>query len=64
MIFTNKQKPTKRQENKHTLKYTIHKPSKQQDKITDGIQTPQRILVALKRDKFKTTKFVKFHKLG
>ena len=44
ITFTNKQKLTKRQENKHTLKYTIHKPAKQQDKITDRIQTPQRIL--------------------
>ena len=29
------------QENIHTLKYTAHKQSKQQDKITDKIQTPQ-----------------------
>ena len=32
----------------HTLKYTIHKPSKQQHKIPDRIQTPQRILKGFK----------------
>ena len=32
----------------YTLNYTIHKPSKQQNKITDRIQTPQRILEGFK----------------
>ena len=32
----------------HTLNYTIHKPSKQQDKITDRIQTSHRILEGFK----------------
>ena len=48
MTFTNKQKHTKHQENTHTPKYTIHKPLKQQNKITDRIQTPQWILEGFK----------------
>ena len=37
ITHTYKQKRTKHQENMHKLKYTTHKPSKQQDKITDRI---------------------------